>query len=162
MRHRNLLKLSPRATYVILPVLLLLAAFALTGCHSPKPAPFGPDQIDNSWIIATESCWPSLARNGYNVDKIRQNLADPANFRSTFPTYSAQTNSGIQPLLTRSVGAAPAPDISKLAHSSTPILNRGQAAEGTSAQNAAVSSTNGIAPPDALCAVQPGTPAGFR
>ena len=150
------------------PVKALLSAFVLTalaGCSSKHTGvgAVGTDgkNVDPSWITATESCWPDLAKQGYHRDDTARALATAIHFRNAFPVYAAQNDSAIDLLLAKPVQTAPPPDVSKLTHSQTPVLSRGQAANGTGPQGAGVQSTNGIAPPDALCAIQPGTPSGF-
>ena len=142
---------------------LLLGSLAATGC---RPHHTGADPqaglVDESWITSAQSCWPDLTHNGYSTKRLQHDLAVPANFRATFPTYAAQSNVQIRALLSKTIGAAPSPDSSTLAHSQMPVLTRGQAAAGTSPQAAVAANTNGTAPPDALCAIQTGTPAGFR
>ena len=154
--------LAPQAVRTAAAV-MLLSGLAATGCGHRNIGSGAPDDlVDNSWVTAAESCWPDLIRDGYHAQKIERNLSVPDNFRSTFPSYAAQSNQQIGALLTRTIGSAPPPDISKLTHSQTPVLTRGQAAAGTSPQAAVAANTQGIAPPDALCAIQTGTPVGFR
>jgi hypothetical protein len=142
---------------------MLLSGIAVSGCGKRPTGSGAPgDLVDSSWVTAAESCWPDLIRDGYHARKIEKNLAVPPRFRSTFPSYSAQSDQQIRALLTRSLGSAPVPDISRLTHSQTPVLTRRQAAAGTSPQAAVAANTQAIAPPDALCAIQTGTPAGFR
>ena len=117
--------------------------------------------VDPSWTTAVRSCWPDLGRNGYGTDDIARNLASPTHFRNAFPVYSAQTDDALNVLLAKPLQTAPPPDISRLTHSQTPVLSRGQAANGTGPKDAVVQSTNGNAPPDAFCSIQPGTPQGF-
>ncbi len=118
--------------------------------------------VDPSWVTATQACWPDLTKNGYTADDLKRNLADSGSFHNAFPVYTAQSRADIDALLAKPLGIAPGPDISKLTHAQTPVLTRGQAALGTGPQAAVVQSTNGIAPPDALCSIQPGVPQGFR
>ena len=112
-------------------------------------------------MTATKACWPDLGKNGYGSDDLGRNLANPTHFRNAFPVYAAQNDDALDQLLAKPLQTAPAPDVSKLTHSQTPVLSRGQAANGTNAQDAVVQSTNGNAPPDAFCSIQPGTPQGF-
>jgi hypothetical protein len=107
------------------------------------------------------ACWPELGKQGYTSDAIRHDLADLTAFHNAFPVYVAQGKDALDTLLTKPVEAAPTPDVTKLTHSQTPVLTRGQATQGTGAQGAVVPSTNGLAPPDALCSIQPGVPQGF-
>lgn len=117
--------------------------------------------IDQSWITATQSCWPDLAKQGYTAQDIRRNLANLDDFHNAYPVYAAQNHRDLDDILGKPLQTGPDPDISKLAHSQYPVLTRGQAAAGTVPQMAVVQSTNGIAPPDAFCAIQPGVPQGF-
>ncbi len=117
--------------------------------------------VDQSWITATQSCWPDLAKQGYSADDVRRNLANLDDFRNAYPVYAAQTHRDLDDILGKPLQTGPDPDTSKLAHSQYPVLTRGQAAAGTASQMAVVQSTNGIAPPDSFCAIQPGIPQGF-
>lgn len=142
-----------------------LAPVFVLGC-SPKNKGIGTigsggKNVDPSWINATKTCWPDLAKDGYNNDDLARNLAAPTHFRNAFPVYSAQTDDALDVLLAKPVQTAPPPDASKLTHSQTPVFNRGQAVNGTNPKDAVVQSTNGIAPPDGFCSLQPGTPQGF-
>lgn len=139
-------------------------ALALAGCHSHKGiGTIGNNGhgIDPTWTRAARSCWPELAKNGYTTDDINRNLADPTHFRNAFPVYSAQTDDALNTELATPVQTMPAPDVSKLTHSSTPVFNRGQAVDGTSPKDAVVQSTDGTVPPDAFCSIQTGIPQGF-
>ena len=157
----NIVSNSQAAT--VLSMVLLLVGGLSVGCRSHKGANAGgPDAVDNSWVSAAKNCWPDMASQAQGPDQVQRYLADAANFRATFPTYSGSSDAALRMLLTEPVGAAPMPDIGRLAHSSSPVLTRGQAAAGTGPQGAIVASTNGVAPPDALCAIQPGTPARFK
>ena len=146
--------------------LLLLGCIAATGCHKNHRGAGTDDShgnfVDNSWVSAAQSCWPNLTRNGYNTDRIKRNLAHPANFRNAFPAYAAQTDANLRALVVKPIETAPPPDITRLAHSSTPVLTQNQAAAGTSPTNAVIASTDGTAPPNAFCSVQDELPAGFR
>ena len=117
--------------------------------------------VDASWTTATRSCWPDLAKNGYGADDVASNLASPTRFRNAFPVYAAQNDDAISLILAKPLQAAPPPDVTRLTHSATPVLSRGQAADGTGPRDAVVQNTNGTAPPDAFCSIQPGTPQGF-
>ncbi len=148
-----------------LTLLCVTTAFALAGC---KPRDMGvptaekaAESVDSSWVTATRSCWPEL-EHGFTLVSIQHNLADPLRFRSTFPVYAAQNEGSLRALVSKPLMSAPPPDITVLQNSRTPVLTRGQAAAGASPRAAIVQSTNGIAPPDALCAVHAGTPVGFK
>ncbi|MGI4831729.1 MAG: hypothetical protein ACRYFU_26635 [Janthinobacterium lividum] len=148
-----------------LTMALLLSSGAL-GCHrQPKTAegsmvrPGQPGSVDNSWINAAKSCWPQLASNGYGNDDIARNLIH--HLGAAFPTYSALGNKGTDADLSMPLDTVLAPDVTKLQNSSTPVLTRGQAVAGVGPQGAIVQSTNGSAPPDALCSIQTGLPQGF-
>ncbi len=117
--------------------------------------------VDPSWSTALGSCWPELGKDGFNTDDLKRNLSFPTRFRNAFPVYAAQTDDDASALLAKPVQDAPPPDTSKLTHSQSPVLSRGQAAQGTSPQGAVVQSTNGSAPPDGLCSIQTGIPQGF-
>lgn len=117
--------------------------------------------LDQSWITAANACWPDLAKQGYSGDDLRHNLGAPATLRNTFPVYTALSNADIDNILAKPVEASPSPDTTRLSHSTYPILNRMQAAQGAGKDSAVVQSTNGLAPPDAFCAIQPGIPQGF-
>ena len=80
---------------------------------------------------------------------------------SAFPVYGAQTDDALDVDLAKPLQTAPAPDVSRLTHSQTPVFNRGQAVNGTNPRDAVVQSTNGIAPPDGVCSLQSGIPQGF-
>ena len=144
--------------------LAIVAALA-TGCHQKQTAegsmvrPGQPASVDNSWINAAKSCWPQLDSNGYSNDDIARNLIH--HLSAAFPTYAALSPKGADADLSMPVTTVLAPDVTKLANSSTPVLTRGQAVQGVGPQGAIVQSTHGIAPPDALCSVQPGLPDGF-
>ncbi len=149
-----------------------LAAFGVfvalcfaSGCsskHTGAPVVTSSGRLlDQSWLTATQSCWPELAKEGYTADDLRHNLAILDRFRIAFPVYAAQTQADLDDLLGKPLQTGPDPDITKLAHSQSPVLTRGQAAAGTVPQMAVVQSTNGIAPPDAFCSIQPGVPQGF-
>lgn len=121
----------------------------------------GGRNVDASWATAIQSCWPDLSKQGYSAADIRSNLATPTHFRNALPVYAAQNDDAVDQLLAKPLETAPDPDITKLAHSDTPVLTRGQAANGNGPRDAAVQSTNGQAPPDGLCSIQSGVPQGF-
>ena len=146
-----------------------LMAFGLccvSGCHhQPKTAdgsmakPGQPASVDNSWINAAKSCWPQLAQK--NQTDIEDYLVGAGHLGATFPSYSALNGNGTSADLSMPIATVLAPDVTRLENSSTPVLTRGQAVAGTPPQEAIVQSTHGNAPPDALCSVQTGLPAGF-
>lgn len=149
--------------------LALLCVAVTWTCVGCKPRDMGvpaadqtAESVDNSWVTATRSCWPELEHNGFSLPSIKHNLADPLRFRSTFPAYAAQNEASLRTLVTKPLMTAPPPDITVLQNSRTPVLTRGQAAQGTDPHVAVVQSTSGIAPPDALCAIHAGTPVGFK
>ena len=146
--------------------LLLVAASVLTGCKAHDmgvpTSKNTADFVDASWVTATQSCWPELQHDGYSLAGIKHNLADPLRFRSTFPSYAAQDEKNLRALVTKPLLDAPSPDGTVLLNARTPVLTRGQAAAGQHPDPALVTSPNGTAPPDALCAVHAGTPVGFR
>ena len=121
--------------------------------------PGQPASVDNSWINAARSCWPQLAQNGYSNDDIGRNLIH--HLGAAFPTYAALSRNGADADLSMPIATVLPPDVTKLENSSTPVLTRGQAVAGTPPQGAIVQSTNGNAPPDALCSIQQGIPDGF-
>ena len=156
-----------RSNLKLTGLLAATALLALTGCHSKHSengsmAPAGSAAaVDNSWVNAAKSCWPDLARNGHTPQQIQQYLTGPANVRSTFPSYGGLSDETIKSDITVPLATILPPDTTKLVNSSKPVLTAGQAVAGTSAGGAAVQSTHGSAPPDALCAIQSGLPQGF-
>ncbi len=140
-------------------------SITLTGCsskHTGAPVVTTSGRlIDQSWITATQSCWPDLGKQGYSAEDVRRDLANLDDFHNAYPVYAAQTHKRLDEILGKPLQTGPDPDISQLAHSQYPVLTRGQAAAGTVPHMAVVQSTNGIAPPDAFCSVQPGVPQGF-
>lgn len=152
--------LRPAPAFLSLSLCCIVA-----GCshkHTGGPVVTSSGQfLDPSWLTATQSCWPDLARQGYGADDVRHNLANLDHFRSAFPVYAALSRADLDDILGKPLQTGPDPDITRLAHSPYPVLTRGQAAAGTSPQMAVVQSTNGQAPPDAFCSIQPGIPQGF-
>ena len=142
------------------------AALLLTGCKAHDlGVPTSKDTadfVDQSWVIATKSCWPELEHDGYSLAGIKHNLADPLRFRSTFPSYAAQNDDSLRSLVTKPLMVAPAPDVTVLLNARTPVLTRGQAASGAGAPIPQSQPASAVAPPDALCAVHAGTPVGFK
>lgn len=118
--------------------------------------------VDNSWLIAADRCWPDLGHQGLSVAGIKEYLGDPLHFRATFVGYSAQDNASLRQIVGVPVMSAPAPDSGTLNNAPNPVLTRSEAMSGSNPQGTLVSQNNGIAPNDALCAMQPGTPVGFR
>ena len=151
-----------------MPVLALALALGLTGCRNKQGehgsmAPAGnPASVDNSWVNAAKSCWPDLAKNNYSQQQIGGYLTSPANVRSTFPSYTGLSDATIKADITVPLATILPPDTTKLVNSSSPVLTTGQAVAGTPPGGAIVQSTQGSAPPDALCAVQSGLPQGFN
>ena len=151
-------------TLALIGLLTTLTCATLTGCtkHTGAPAVTSSGRlIDPSWIIATQSCYPDLAKQGYTTADIQHNLANTTDLHNAFPVYAAQPHAALDDILAKPLTTGPAPDITQLAHSPYPVLTRGQAAAGTAPGMAVVQSTNGSAPPDAFCSVQPGIPQGF-
>ena len=144
---------------------LSLALAALAGCSHKHTGAGGVTAdgrlVDPSWVTATESCWPDLIRQGFTAASIQRDLADTTELHNAFPVYAAQTQKDLADILAKPLQTGPDPDISRLTHSHTPVLTRGQAAAGTVPQMAVVQNTNGLAPPDAFCSIQPGIPQGF-
>ncbi len=145
---------------------LSLTSLLVTGCHRQKQTATGslagpgkPASVDNSWINAARSCWPQLAQNGYGNDDIARNLIH--HLGAALPTYAALSRNGGDADLSMPIDSVLPPDVTKLDHSRTPVLTRGQAVAGTPPGSAAVAHTDGSAPPDALCSIQPGIPQGF-
>lgn len=144
--------------------LLLGLAITLTGCTKHPGAPTITSSgrfIDPSWLTATQSCYPDLTKNGYTPADIQRNLANTTDLHNAFPVYAAQPHAALDDILAKPLTTGPDPDTTQLAHSKYPILTRGQAAAGTATAMAVVQNTNGSAPPDAFCAIQPGIPQGF-
>ena len=150
---------------VLVRLLACCIALATSGCSSKHQGigTVGSDGrgVDPSWTTAAKSCWPELGKDGYGSKDVARNLASPTHFRNAFPVYGAQNDDALNLLLAQPLQTAPPPDVSQLTHSQTPVLSRGQAANGTGPKDAVVQSTNGNAPPDAFCSIQPGTPQGF-
>jgi len=142
----------------------LLAATALCVCEAREMGTTFADKqanaVDNTWVAAVKTCWPDVAHQGYSLAGMKRYLADPLHFRAAFSTYSALTDAQLLIIVTKPIQDAPPPDTSVLAQAHTPVFTRDQAIAGTSPQ--AASNSNGATPPDALCALQTGTPVGFR
>lgn len=138
----------------------------LAGCHASKQTATGSmagpgkeASVDNSWRSAAHSCWPELAKYGYSDQELSRNLIH--HLGSAFPAYSSLSSNGADADLSMPITTVLSPDVSRLEHSQTPVLTRGQAVAGTPPQGALVQHTNGNAPPDALCSIQTGIPQGF-
>jgi hypothetical protein len=146
--------------------ILLIAAAILTGCRANEMGVKFSDRealsVDPSWLAAAKSCWPDLAHNGDTSADINRYLADPLHFRATFGGYAALSDRTLRAIVSKPAAEAPAPDSSVLTGANTPVLTRGQAVAGASTQQAVASAPDGIAPPDALCAIHSGTPVGFK
>ena len=144
------------------------ACLCILGCkhHNSSPGSLSaagqPASIDGSWVTAARSCWPAMQPAEQGGADLRQYLNNAAHVRSTFPSYAALSDAQNMATLTQPLAAIQPPDTSKLAHSETPVLTRGQAAAGTGRQDAVVAATTGLAPPDSLCSIQSGTPEGFN
>lgn len=143
----------------------IVSVLVLAGCSSkhigaPVATTSGRN-IDNSWLTAANACWPDLAKQGYSAEDIRKNLAAADTFHAAFPVYAAQPGKAVDDLLGKPLTIAPPPDVTQVAHSTTPVLTRGQAAQGTGPQMAVVQHTEGSAPPDSFCSIQTGVPQGF-
>ena len=155
-----------RVSYRAAAVLLLAGCGALAGCKAREMGiQFADKQaakVDNSWLIAANSCWPDLTHSGYSLLDVKRYLADPLHFRATFATYGSLDNKQLIDVVTGPVTAAPAPDTSVLDHSQSPVLTRQQAVSRKDLNGTLPANNNGVAPADALCAIQPGTPVGFR
>ncbi len=149
----------------MIALLLALGSGAIIGCSHKHPgAPTITSNgrlIDQSWITATQSCYPDLTKQGYTTADIQHNLANTTDLHNAFPVYAAQTHKDLDDILGKPLQTGPDPDTAQLAHSQTPVLTRGQAAAGTVPGMAVVQNTNGSAPPDAFCSIQPGIPQGF-
>ena len=143
----------------------LPAVLTISGCsskHTGAPvATSSGRNVDSSWITALNACWPDLTKQGYSADDIRRNLVIADHFSGAFPVYAAETGRSLDDLLGKPLTIAPPPDTSKLFHSQTPVLTRGQAVEGTGPGMAVVQHTEGSAPPDSFCSIQTGIPQGF-
>lgn len=148
--------------------LALAASVLLTGCRQPKQTPTADGSlaapgkaasVDRSWLDAAKSCWPQLTQSGYTDEDIARDLIH--HLGAAFPTYAALNKKGGDADLSMPIATVLPPDVSQLEHSQTPVLTRGQAVAGTPAQGALVPSTNGNAPPDALCSIRSGIPQGF-
>ena len=146
--------------------LMALGVLLLSGCKAREMGiQFADKQaanVDNSWLIAANSCWPDLTHSGYSLLDVKRYLADPLHFRATFAAYSSLPNEQLVRIVTQPVISAPAPDTSVLDHSQNPVLTRAQAVSRSDLHGTLPSGNNGVAPADALCAITPGTPVGFR
>lgn len=147
-------------------ILLLAGAATLTGCKAKEMGVEFADKqagrVDNSWLLAANACWPELTHSGYSLKDVKRYLADPLHFRATFAGYSTLGDAALAQVAGQPLLEAPAPDASVLNHSPNPVLTRREALAGGSARGALVSESSGVAPQDTLCAIQAGTPVGFR
>jgi hypothetical protein len=148
-----------------LPALAAAALLLCSGCEARQLGVAFSDKqaqnVDVTWVSAVKTCWPAL-EHGYDMESLKRYLADPMHFRAAFGTYSSLSDSDIRSVVLRPVTAAPAPDSSMLDRSQTAVITRYQAISGFDSSTATANTTDGAAPPDALCAVHPGTPIGFR
>ena len=158
--------MSARTGLLVAAALLLAGSGVLSGCKAREMGiQFADKQarnVDNSWLIAANSCWPELTHSGYSLLDVKRYLADPLHFRATFAAYASLDNQQLIRVVTQPVKDAPAPDTSVLDHSQSPVLTRQQAVSRSNLQGTLPANNNGVAPADALCAIQPGTPVGFR
>jgi len=140
--------------------LTVLLAFACAGCKARELgssyADTQSETVDNSWVTAVDTCWPSVAHQSYSTEAIKHYLADPLHFRAAFAVYAPLSDSMLRTIVAAPVGSAPAPDTSVLRNSQSAVLTRAQALSG------ARNSPNGTPGPDSLCSIQPGLPVGFR
>ena len=148
-------------------VVVLAGVAMLTGCEARElgvnVADSQAKQVDESWVKATTTCWTGIPSQHYTDASMKRYLADPIHFRAAFATYSALDDNELRAMVSKPVSAAPPPDTTMLAHSSTPVFTKAQALAGTDPHSdAVVSNTNGSTPADAFCAAQPGTPVGFK
>jgi hypothetical protein len=109
--------------------------------------------VDSSWVAAVKSCWPDLG-HGYSNETLKQYLA--------FTSYSSMSDQDLRSIVSKPVTSAPPPDASLLGNSQTAVITRYQAIYATNTSLASANNTDSAAPPDALCAVHPGTPVGFK
>ena len=149
------------------PVLTTLTAATLlaSGCRARQSTSGDPAMpsanVDTSWLIAAASCWPDLRESNRSLLDMKQFLGNPDHFRATFATYAALNDSSLASVAGTPVAQAPAPDASVLHGAQTPILTRTEAVRRRPEQ--ALGAANTTTPPtDALCAIQHGTPVGFR
>ena len=142
-----------------------IAATSLCGCEARQLGVNFADKqagsVDKTWVAAVKTCWPVLS-HGYSTEMLKQYLADPLHFRAAFSTYSALSDSELRSIVIKPVLSAPEPDSSILTHSQTAIFTRHQAIAGVDQETVTASNTDAAAPADALCAVHPGTPVGFK
>jgi hypothetical protein len=154
-----------RQPHCLLMLVAMLLPIGLTGC-APRQLgkTFANKQattVDTTWVTASKACWPAL-QHDYTTEALKQFLADPLHFRAAFSTYSALDDNALRAIVAKPVSDAPTPDTSVLNDSQTPVLTRYQAVTGVNPETITATNTTGAAPPDALCAVHPGTPVGFR
>jgi hypothetical protein len=142
-----------------------LTPLVLTGCEARQLGVSYADKqaasVDTSWVTAAKACWPDLS-HGYNNATMKQYLADPLHFRAAFTAYSAMSDAELRAVASKPLMSAPAPDASLLANSQTAVITRYEALSATSNSLASANNTDSAAPPDALCAIHPGQPVGFK
>ncbi|MEO6922373.1 MAG: hypothetical protein ABI142_00980 [Bryocella sp.] len=155
-------------TATTIRTLLALAAVSVMSCVGCEAKQIGvafsdkqAEKVDNTWVTAARSCWPALA-HGYDSASLKRYIADPMHFRAAFGTYSTLSDEQLRGIVLRPVTVAPTPDASILTSSQTPVMTRYQAVSGFDSANATANTTDSAAPPDALCAIHPGVPVGFR
>lgn len=141
-------------------------AMVISGCKAREMGVNFADKqassVDEGWLTAANSCWPDLAHAGYSTADIKRYLEDPLHFRATFTAYSPLSDATLIKIVTQPVMDAPQPDTSVLDHSPNPVITRSQALAGGNARGSLTSDNSGLAPADTLCAIQPGTPVGFK
>ncbi len=145
--------------------LLLVACAALSGCE-PREMGIGyastrASKVDPSWAVAAQSCWPALIHSVYSISHLQTILADPLHFRAAFGVYGPFTDAEVESIAAHPVSSAPFPDHEMLLRATTPVLTLSQA-ESPGSPSPSQSAQNVALPQDALCAVQPGTPVGFK
>jgi hypothetical protein len=142
-----------------------VAAASLCGCEARQLGVNFADKqavsVDKTWVSAVKTCWPVLS-HGYSTEMLKQYLADPLHLRAAFSTYSALSDSELRSIVTKPVLSAPEPDAGILSHSQTAVFTRYEAVAGVDQETVTAANTDDAAPPDALCAVHPGTPVGFK
>ena len=152
-----------KSSAAVLALAALAMAMAMNGCKAReigvKFADTQAAHVQKSWVQAAKSCWPALEHEGMSDGSIEHQLADPLHFRAAFTSYAAYPDEDLIRMVARPLSDAPSPDNSLLENASSPLLTRAEAASGSTGSH---SSTSGKPPADALCAIHPGTPVGFR
>ncbi|MDE1161765.1 MAG: hypothetical protein PW792_07435 [Acidobacteriaceae bacterium] len=145
---------------------ILAAASVVSGCKAREMGiTFSNTQatsVDDSWLLAAYACWPDMAHVGYSKADIKRYLSDPLHFRAAFAAYSPLSDASLIKIVAQPVLDAPVPDTSVLEHSLNPVITRRQALAGGSIRGTLTSDNNSLAPADTLCAIQAGTPVGFK